>query len=209
MSRSSQQLFGVVGDLEEPLLEVAALDEVARALAGPVGQHLLVGEHRAASGTPVDRRLGAVRQTGLEEREEDGLGPAHVLGVVAADLAAPVVDRAEAQQRGLQFLHPRFGEDPRVAAGLDGGVLGGEAEGVETERREDGLAEHGLVAHDDVAEGVDPHVALVGGARGIRVHGERVVALAGVVVVDFVRALVEPAGLPLLFYFRDIKRPRH
>src|SRR5271154_1576181 len=96
-----------------------------------------------------------------------------------------------------------------MTAGLDGGILRREAKGVEPEGREDGFAEHGLITDDNISEGVDPDVALVGGAGRIRIHGEGVVALTGVIVVDLVRAFVGPAGLPLLFYFRDIKRPRH
>jgi hypothetical protein len=46
----------------------APFDDVAGALAGAVGEHLLVREHRLASGAPVDRRLGAVGEAGLEQR---------------------------------------------------------------------------------------------------------------------------------------------
>ena len=85
----------------------------------------------------------------------------------------------------------------------------GKSEGVEAEGRQDGLAQHGPVAHVDVAEGVDPHVALVGRARRVRVHAQGVVALASIVVVDLVRAVFEPAVLPLLLDFHYVKRPRH
>ena len=47
-----EELVGVAGDAEEPLLQVALDDDVAGALAGAVGQHLLVGQHGlAARGT--------------------------------------------------------------------------------------------------------------------------------------------------------------
>ena len=68
-----EQLLGVVGDAEVPLLQVALLDHVAGALAGAVGQHLLVGQHRLAAGAPVDRGVGAVGEAGLEEAQEDPL----------------------------------------------------------------------------------------------------------------------------------------
>ena len=129
-----QQLVGVVGDAEEPLLEVALDDQVAAALAGAVGQDLLVGQHGLAARAPVDRRLLAVGQAGLQEPLEDDLVPAHVLGVVAADLAAPVVDRAQPLQAGLQLLDAGLGEDAGVDAGLDGGVLGRQPEAVEADR---------------------------------------------------------------------------
>ena len=69
-----EQLVGVVGDAEEPLLEVALFDQVARALTSAVGQHLLVGEHGLAAGAPVHRGAGPVGQAGLEETDEDGTG---------------------------------------------------------------------------------------------------------------------------------------
>ena len=93
--QSVQQLVGVARDAEEPLLEVAPLDDVTRPLAGAVGEDLLVGEHGVASGAPVDRRLGAVGEAGAQQLEEDDLVPFHVVGVVAAQFAAPVVDSAE------------------------------------------------------------------------------------------------------------------
>ena len=49
--------------------------------------------------------------------------------------------------------------------GLDGGVLGRQPEGVEPEGGQDGLAEHGLVANDQVTEGVVADMALVGRPR--------------------------------------------
>ena len=69
-----EELVGVLGDPEEPLLEVALLDQVARALAGAVGQHLLVGENGLAARAPVDRRLGPVGQARLAEPQEDRSG---------------------------------------------------------------------------------------------------------------------------------------
>ncbi len=134
-----EELVGVVGDAEEPLLEVALDDDVARALAGAVGQHLLVGQHGLAAGAPVDRGQGPVGQAGLPEPQEDDLVPPHVGGVVAVDLPAPVVDGAEPPERGRELGDPGVGEDPGVGPGLDGGVLGRQAEGVEPDRAEDAL----------------------------------------------------------------------
>ena len=74
-----EQAVGVVGDAEEPLLELADLDERAGALAAPVDD-LLVGEHRLVDGIPVDGRLLAVGEAALEELQEDPLRPAVVRG---------------------------------------------------------------------------------------------------------------------------------
>ena len=109
-----EQLVGVLGDAEEPLLEVAALHDVTGPLAGAVGEDLLVGQHRVASGAPVDRRLCPVGEAGAEQLEEDDLVPLHVVGVVAAQLASPVVDRAQALHRRLELGDARLGVDARV-----------------------------------------------------------------------------------------------
>jgi hypothetical protein len=96
-----EQLVGVVGDLEEPLLEAPPLDHVARAFARAVTEDLLVREDRLTSRAPVDRCLGAVGEPRGEQAREDDLVPAHVGRVVAADLAAPVVDGTEPLHAGL------------------------------------------------------------------------------------------------------------
>ncbi len=92
-----QQLLGVVGDAEVPLLQVPTLDGIVGALT-PAVDHLLVGQHRLAAGTPVDGGVLSVGDARLEELEEDPLGPTDVVGVVAAHLAAPVVDATDACQ---------------------------------------------------------------------------------------------------------------
>ena len=60
-----EQTLGVVGDPEEPLLELAQLDLGAAALATAV-DHLLVGQHRRVVGAPFDGGLLAIRQAALE-----------------------------------------------------------------------------------------------------------------------------------------------
>ena len=131
-----EELVGVVGDAVEPLLELAPLDDVAGSFAGAVGEHLLVGEHGLAAGAPVHRCVLPVGEPRLEQPREDHLVEAHVLGVVAADLASPVVDGAEPDDARLQLGDPGLGVDAGVLAALDRGVLGGKTERVEAERRE-------------------------------------------------------------------------
>ena len=84
-----EQAVGVVGDAEEPLLELADLDEVAAALAAPVDD-LLVGEDGLVVGAPLDGGLAAIGQAALEELEEDPLRPAVVARLVGPELARPV-----------------------------------------------------------------------------------------------------------------------
>ena len=113
---------------------------------------------------------------------------------MAADLPPPVVDGPEGLHAGLQLGDASLGEGPGVLAGADGGVLGRQAEGVEAERREHGVALHGAVAHQEVAEGVVADVALVGRAARVGVHAQDVLRRAGVVGVDLVEAARRPSA---------------
>ena len=87
-----QQAIGIRGDLQEPLREDAALDEVLAAPAAPVDD-LFVREHGLIVRAPVHRRLALVRETVLVEAEKEPLIPAIVFGLVRRDLARPVVAR--------------------------------------------------------------------------------------------------------------------
>ena len=84
-----EQAVGVVGDAEEPLLELAHLHLRAAALAAAV-DHLLVRQHRGVLRAPVDRGLLAVGEALLEQAQEDPLRPAVVARLVGAELAVPV-----------------------------------------------------------------------------------------------------------------------
>ncbi len=97
-----EQALGVVGDTEEPLRQVADLDEVVGALAAAVDD-LFVGEHRAAARTPVHRRRLAVREAALPHPQEQPLVPA----VVTADrrTRAPWTSRRDSPALEL-LLHP-------------------------------------------------------------------------------------------------------
>ena len=128
---------------------------------------------------------------------------------MAVDFPAPVVDGPEAPQRRRELGDPGVGEDPRVGPGLDGGVLGRQAEGVEPDRAEDPFSLHGLVADGQVPEGVVPHVALVRRPGGVGVHAQCVELLPGIVIVDLVGALVIPVALPFALHRIDVVRACH
>jgi len=103
-----QQAVRVVGDLEEPLLELADLHFAAAALAVAV-DHLLVGEHGLVDRAPVHRRLLAVGETLLEQLGEDPLGPAVVLRMVGGDLARPVDRDAPFHELAAELLDRPLG----------------------------------------------------------------------------------------------------
>ena len=88
--RSSSRRSAIGGDLEEPLRQVAALDQVLAAPAAPV-DHLLVREHGMIVRAPVHRRFALVSQAALVQAQEQPLVPAIVLGLARRDLARPVV----------------------------------------------------------------------------------------------------------------------
>ena len=95
----------------------------------------------------------------------------------------------------------------RLPAVPDRRVLRREAERVESERGEDGVTEHRLVADEDVAEGVVADVTLVRGTARIGVHAEHVVRRSGVVIVDLVGAPLGPLGLPAVLDLGEVVRP--
>ncbi len=194
-----EQAVGVVGDAEEPLLELAQLDGGAAALAGAVDD-LLVGQHGGVLGTPVDRGLLAVGQPALEELQEDPLGPAVVARLVGAELTRPVDRDAPGAELALEGLDRGLGGDARVHAGLDRVVLGRQAEGVVAHRVQDAHAVATAEMRDRVSDRVVLQMPHVGLARRVREHLEHIGARRAVVLVgDFPGALAFPDRLPLAF----------
>ena len=129
------------------------------------------GKRRAAVIAPVDRGVVAVDQAGLEQGDEEPLRPA-VLGLVGAVEDALVV---EGEAEPLHLLeHPLAAAlDPlgRRHFALDRRHLGRQAEGVEAEAEEDGVAAGAAEAGVGVADRVVADVAHVQFARGERARG--------------------------------------
>ena len=166
-----EQFLRVAGDLDPPLAEVPRLHRRVAALAATL-LHLLVGEHGEARRTPVDGSLAPFDQSGVEEPDEQPLGPAVVRGLGGVDLVAPVEHRSDA----LELILPEVGDraahdDGGMLADLHRVVLGVDAEGIEPHRLEDGVTHEAPPAAVDVAarERDDvPDVQPLGG--GIREH---------------------------------------
>ena len=192
-----EQAVGVVGDAEEPLLELADLDQRAAALAAAVDD-LLVGEDGLVDRVPVDRGLLAVGEALLEELQEDPLRPAVVARLVGAELAGPVDRDPPLAELALEGGDRGVGRLARVAAGADRVVLGGQAERVVAHRLQDAPAGAAVEVGDGVADGVDLQVADVRLAARVREHHEHVGLRAGVVRVvgDLPGVLVGPHPLP-------------
>ena len=164
-----EQLLGIVGDLEVPLLEVALLGLLAAAPAAALDD-LLVGEHRVAAGAPVDRVLLAVDQALLVHLGEHPLAPPVVLGVAGAHEAVVVIGEAHAAHGGQGVVHVLVGPLGGLGVVLDGRVLGGQAKGVEADGVQHVKAAHAGLASHGVADGVVAGVAHVQVAGGIREH---------------------------------------
>ena len=204
-----EQAVGVVGDAEEPLLELLGLDLGAAALAAPVDD-LLVGQDRLVVRAPLDRGLLAVGQPVLEELQEDPLRPAVVARLVRAELARPVDRDAPLAELPPERLDRRVRRVARVLAGRDRVVLGRQAERVVAHRLQDPPPGAAVEVGDRVADRVDLQVADVRLAAGVRAASRacRPSAVAAapaarrVRVVDLPGALVGPhllpAGLDLL-----------
>ena len=197
-----EQDVRVVGDPEEPLLEVLRLDLVPAALAAAV-DHLLVREDGLVVRAPLDRRLLAIGEAALVEAEEEPLRPAVVLGLVGGEDAVPVDRPAHALHLRADRRDVPLGHVARVAALADGGVLRRQAERVEAHRAQDGGPVAAAELRDDLAEHVVAHVPHVELARGVREHLEHVrlgahlgsTGLTG--IGDVEGALALPGLLPL------------
>ena len=131
-----EQPVGVVGDLEEPLLEVPLLDQGAAALAMAV-DHLLVGEDGLVDRAPLDGSLRPVGEAALEHAQEDPLRPPVVRRVAGGELARPVDRHAPAPQVAPERVDRGPGGVARMLSGLDRVVLGRQAERVVAHRVDD------------------------------------------------------------------------
>ena len=149
------QVVGIVGDAQEPLVQLALLDHGARTPAAAVDD-LLIGEDGVVDRIPVDDRVLAIDQTALEQLEKPGLLLAVIGRIASGELAAPV--QRQAQQLQLVAHGGDVGPGPvaGVDASLDGRVLSRKSESVPAHRMQDIKALRPLrprhhVAHDVVA----------------------------------------------------------
>ena len=251
-----QQAVGVGGDPHHPLGQRAPEHREVAPLRAAVGGDLLVGQHRAQPGAPVDRGLVQVGQPvrvdhlpardlvqvrprqarrvraggggpgagvqlghqlldraglagvgvepGAEDLQEDPLRPLVVARVDRREAAAVVVVDAQPAQLGPDRLDVRLGRDPRVLAGLDGVLLGGQAEGVVAHGVQDVVPVHAQEPAGDVGAQVAQRVPDVQpGARGVRehVHHERLGPVGDALEAvaeraDRVGRVERPVGLP-------------
>ncbi len=195
-----EQILREIRDLEEPLRQLALLDQRARAPAAALDD-LLVGEHGHVDRVPVHLRLLALDQARAQEIEEHLLLVLVVARVAGRDLARPVERQPYRLELRLHGLDVLVGPRPRRDPALHGGVLGRQAEGVPAHRMQHVEAHGALGARHHVAHRVVAHVPHVDAPRRIGEHLQHVVFRPRVVVSrgeDFARVPdFLPAGLGL------------
>ena len=170
-----EQLVGVGGDFQKPLLHSALFDRRRFMPPAAAVDHLFICQHGGAFGTPVQQRLLAIGEAAFEHFEEEPLVPAIVFGLARGYFAAPIEGKAQALE--LHLHGGNVGERPlaRMPVLLHGRVFGRQAERIPTHRMEHVIAAHPHIASEGVANGVVAHVTHVQHAAGIGQHLKHVV----------------------------------
>ena len=158
-----QQLVGDIGNLEEPLGQLAPFNRRARAPALAVN-HLLIGQHGVVHGIPVHGRLAAFDDACLKKVEEQGLLVLVVISVAGGEFPLPVEGQAHHLQLPAHGGNVVVGPALGVHAFFHGGVFGGHAEGVPAHRVQYGVSARTLVPRDHITHRVVPHMAHVDAA---------------------------------------------
>jgi len=168
------QVVGIVGDAKEPLVQLALLDQGARAPAASI-DHLFVGQDRVVDRIPVDHRILAIDQTAPIQLQEPGLLLAIVFRVAGGELARPVQRQAQQLQLlahvGDVGIGPALGMD----AALHGCVFGRHAEGVPAHRVQNVVPLRALGPRHHVAHHIVAGVTHVDVARRIGEHLKHIV----------------------------------
>ncbi len=168
-----QQFLGIVGDADEPLLDIAFFDRCAGAPALAV-DHLLVGQHGLVNRVPVDRRGLAIGQALVDQAGEQPLLPAVVVGIAGRQFAVPVIAETQTVQLSAHVGDVGVGPFCGGFGVLDRGIFRRQAKGVPTHRLQHVFAQQALIARNHVANRVVAHMPHVQLAAGVGKHRETV-----------------------------------
>ena len=194
-----EQLLGIGGNLQHPLLLDLADDLRAAALAH-AADNFLIRQTALAAGAPVNRHFGLVRQPVLEQLKENPLRPAVVGRIGGVDLAGIVEGEADFLQLLTEVVDVLLRHNGGVNLVLDGVVLRRQTEGVPADGEKDIAALHAALAGDDVHRGIGARMPDVQPlSRRIRELNQAVEFRHGVVVLRLENVTVRPALLPLRF----------
>ncbi len=204
-----EQLFRIVRDSEEPLLQFPGVHFL---ITTPASSrfHLLVGEHGLALFAPVHLRALPVGESLLEHLNEQPLFPSIVLGGAGVDFPVPVVTEAHPFQLLDHLPDVLFRVDRGMHPALDGRVLGRHAEGIPAHRVENVPARHPPVAGQHVSDRVVANVSHVEVTARVRKHLHEIVLRLARILGDTEQIPLRPEALPLLFYLsRAVLARRH
>ena len=193
-----EQVLREIRDLEEPLGQLALLNQCARAPAAPVDD-LLIGEHGLVHRIPVHLGFLAVDEASLQEIQEHGLLVLVIAGIAGRDLARPVQGKAHAFQLPAHGRDIGVGPGSRVTLVQPRRVFGGHAEGVPAHGMQHIETLGPAIARDDIAHGVVAHMAHVDAARRIGKHLQHIIFGARIIVPALERLTALPKLLPLGF----------
>lgn len=206
-----EKFISVLSDLEEPLTHLFLFDfRFGMAPATAVVLDLLVGKHRLAFRTPVNRRFFAHSKTFLVELQEQPLRPLVIIGITCGDFPTPIVACSELLELLVTHvfdvaLRPSI----RVLLMLNRRILSRQAERVPSHRVENVVTLHPALARDDIRDRVNPHVTHVQVARRIREHDKRVILRLRAIVVSLIDFDFFPALLPFLFEILRVELTYH
>ena len=193
-----EQVVGIVGDLQEPLAQLALLHQRARAPAAPV-DHLLIGEHGVVNRVPIDLALLAVHQPLIEEIDEQLLLLRVIFRIAGGDLAAPVQRQAHALELAAHGVDILIGGCLGMDPALQRGVLRRHAEAVPSHRVQDIVALGPSVARDHISHGVIAHMAYMDASGRIWEHLQNIVFRPRFVLFRAVDFGVIPDLAPMRF----------
>ncbi len=190
-----QQILAEIGDAEEPLRQLALLDQRAGAPAATVN-HLLIGQNRMIDRVPVDLGLLAIDQALLHEVDEQRLLTVVVIHVAGRKFAAPVQRQSHGLQLATHGGDVLVGPVLRVNLVLHGSVFRRHAKGIPTHGMQHIIAARALVAGNHIAHRVVAHMAHMNATGWVREHLKDVIFLAAVAIVCDEDLVFVPLLLP-------------
>src|SRR4030042_1829844 len=197
-----QEVLRIMGDLEEPLLQILLCTPRVIGMpppAGPVSHYLLIGQNGLADLTPVNRGPFLIGQPFLIHLQEKELLPSIIRGVTGRKFPIPIITEAHSLQLPLHILDILIGPFGGMDAMFDGRILCRHAKGIPGHGMKDIEPFHLLVTGGHIADGVIAHVTHVNLARWIRKHPKKIILLLIRILGDFEELLTLPYSLPFLF----------
>ena len=154
-----QELLGIAGYFQKPLLQPASLYERTTAFTMTI-DHLLVGQHGLIFRAPVYGRGLALCQPGLKQLQENPLRPAIIAGISRIQLVRPIEAVANTLQLPLtKALNVARREGARVDTTLNSEVFAMDAECIKTHRLKHIVALHRHPAAMYIRTNIGVHVA--------------------------------------------------